>query len=125
MKTKDFSGIRKNGQIPDWRDMAIPDDIKDLLSDFEDSINSMLNELEKCTLSYESGNKGAENTNSIKRILHKIKGEASMMGLEEITELTHQTEFAFEEVAENQRPDMLLKYKDWVTRATEMMLQKI
>ncbi|HBG26648.1 MAG TPA: hypothetical protein DDX75_06090 [Phycisphaerales bacterium] len=125
MSKKDFSGIRTNKELPDWHNVTIPEDIKDMLDDYTESLNSMLDELEKNTLSYESGNRGKENTDSIKRVLHKIKGEASMVGIEEITELTHQTEFAFEELNENQRPDMLLKYKDWVCKAIDTMAQQV
>lgn len=117
MKTKDFSGIRNNSSLPDPRDVNIHRDNKDLLNDYVESTNSMLDELEQAALAYEAGNNSEENTAAIRRILHKIKGESSIMGINEISELCHQAEYAFEELDENQRPDMLLRFKDWTCTA--------
>jgi chemotaxis protein histidine kinase CheA len=125
MSKRDFTGIKTNGELPNPCEISLPDDIKDFLSDYDDSLNTMLNELEKATLLYESGNTGKENTDTIKRLLHKIKGESSMVGIEDITELTHQAEFAFEELKEEQRAEMLFKYKDWLCSALSCMAEKV
>ena len=117
MESKDFSGIRNNGSLPDPRDVNIPRDSEDLLNDYVESTNSMLDELERAAMAYEAGNNSEENTAAIRRILHKIKGESSIMGINEISELCHQAEYAFEELDENQRPDMLLRFKDWTCTA--------
>ena len=117
MKSKDFTGIRSNSTLPDPQDVKIPDDSKDLLDDYVESANSMLDELEQAALAYEAGNNSEENAASIRRILHKIKGESSIMGINEISELCHQAEYAFEELDEDQRPDMLLRFKDWTCTA--------
>ena len=117
MNNKDFSGIRNNGPLPDPNKIEIPDDIGDILDDYIESTSSMLDELEQATLAYETGNNRQENAATIKRILHKIKGESAMVGIEQMSELCHQTESALEELAENERPDMLLKFKDWVCAA--------
>jgi len=117
MKSKDFSGIRNNGPLPETNEIEIPDDIGDILDDYIESISSMLDELEQATLAYEAGNNRQENAAIIKRVLHKIKGESAMTGIEQMSELCHQTESAFEELAENERPDMLLRFKDWVCAA--------
>ena len=117
METKDFSGIRNNGQLPDPMGMQVPGDIGDLLDDYIESTTSMLDELEAAALAYESGNEIEENAATIRRILHKIKGESSMVGVDEMAEFCHQAEFAFEELPQNKRPDMLLKFKDWTAEA--------
>ena len=117
MKTKDFSGIRKNGPLPSPQEVEIPSDIGDLLNDYVESANSMLNELEAATLAYESGDNRAEHAAAVRRILHKIKGESSMVGIDELAEFCHQAEYAFEELSENKRADMLLRFKDWVYAA--------
>ena len=117
MKNKDFSGIRNNDSLPDPQDVNIPNDSKDLLDDYVESTNSMLDELEQAALAYEAGNNSEGNTAAIRRILHKIKGESSMMGIEKIAEISHQTEDAFEEISDNERPDMLLRFKDWTCTA--------
>ena len=59
MKTKDFSGIRNNRQLPNPREVKIPKDIGDLLNDYVESTNSMLNQLEEAALAYETGNLAA------------------------------------------------------------------
>ena len=117
MKTKDFSGIRNNGSLPDPQDVNVPGDTEDLLDDYVESANSMLEDLEKAALAYEAGNNSEENVAAIRRILHKIKGESSIMGITEISEFCHQAEYAFEELDENTKPDMLLRFKDWVDTA--------
>lgn len=121
MKVMDFSGIRNNGSLPDPQDVEIPDDIGDMLNDYIDSTESMLNDLEQATLAYEAGRGREENCAAIKRILHAIKGESSMVGMNQISELCHQAEFAFEEIPESKRPDMLLRLKDWICAALNNM----
>ena len=125
MKTEDFSGIRNNSSLPAPQDVKLPEDSRDLLDDYVESTNSMLDELEQAALAYEAGNNSEENSAAIRRILHKIKGESSMMGINEISELAHQAEYAFEELYENQRPDMLLRFKDWVDAAMYNLASKV
>jgi len=117
MNNKDFSGIRNKGPLPETNEIEIPDDIGDILDDYIESTGSMLDELEQAALAYEAGNNRQGNAATIKRILHKIKGESAMVGIEQMSELCHQAESAFEELAENERPDMLLRFKDWVCAA--------
>jgi len=119
MKTKDFSGIRTNGHLPDPGELHIPEDIADMLEDYADSTFSLLDELESAALAYESGADRDEKAASIRRVLHKIKGESAMMGVDDVSELCHEAESAFEELAENQRTDMLLRLKDWICAAIE------
>jgi two-component system chemotaxis sensor kinase CheA len=119
MKTRDFSGIRTDGTLPSPREMEVPGDIGDLLDDYVESTGSMLEELEEAALAYEAGSDRAGSAASIRRILHKIKGESGMVGIDDMSEFCHQAEDAFEELHENQRPDMLLRFKDWVCAAIQ------
>ena len=121
VKTKDFSGIRDQGLLPDPREVEIPGDIDDLLDDYIESTSSMLEELEAVTLAYESGSYREESASAIRRILHKIKGESSMVSVNDVSELCHQAEYAFEELSDADKPDMLLRFKDWITIAIEHM----
>ncbi len=117
MKTLDFSGIRNNGLLPGPNDVEVPCDIGDLLEDYVESTESMLSELEQAALALDAGQSREENSAAARRILHKIKGESSMVGFEQICEFCHQAEFAFEELPAPGRPDMLLRFKDWVLAA--------
>jgi len=117
MDKNNFSGIRNNSLLPNPNEIEIPDDIGSLLDEYIESSSSMLDELEQATLEYEAGKNRSENAATIKRILHKIKGESGMVGFEDMAEFCHQAESAFEELAEDERPDMLLRFKDWISTA--------
>ncbi|MHC4425105.1 MAG: Hpt domain-containing protein [Planctomycetota bacterium] len=119
MKTKDFSGIRTNSPLPGPEEMEVPGDIGDLLDDYIESASSMLEELEGAALAYEAGNDREGSAATVRRILHKIKGESGMVGIDDVSEFCHQAEYAFEELEENHRPDMLLRFKDWVCAAIQ------
>jgi two-component system chemotaxis sensor kinase CheA len=93
----------------------------DLLTDYIDSTDILLDELEKVALAYESGTNRQENAAMIRRVLHKMKGEASMVGMDDISEFCHQTEDAFEEISENKRVDMILRFKDWIFAAMHVL----
>jgi chemotaxis protein histidine kinase CheA len=121
VNTKDFSGIRTGGTLPNSGDITAPEGLGDLLTDYIESTDSLLNELEKAALTYESGMNRQENAAIIRRVLHKMKGEASMVGMDDISELCHQTEDAFEEISENKRVDMILRFKDWVFTAIHIL----
>jgi HPt (histidine-containing phosphotransfer) domain-containing protein len=121
MMGKDFSGIRNNGPLPNPQDVEVPSDIGDLLDDYIESTESMLSELEQAALAYERGQDREENSATIRRILHKIKGESSIVAMDQISELCHQAEFAFEELPVHKRSDMLLRFKDWTSTALDNM----
>ena len=117
MEKEDFSGIRKKGPLPNPRDINVPEDLDDLIFEYVESSASMLQELEVVTLAYESGNNRQENAAAVRRILHKLKGEAGMVGIDEIYKFCHQAEFAVEELNDEERSDMLLRVKDWLDAA--------
>lgn len=125
MQTKDFSGIKTNGSLPSPEDIDVPGDIADLLDDYIESTSSMLEELEKAAMTYEAsiqqgaGGPDQGSAATIRRILHKIKGESGMVGIDAMSEFCHQAEDAFEELNPRQRPDMLLRFKDWVCAALQ------
>ena len=117
MRKEDFSGIRNKGSLPSPQQLKIPDDFADLIGEYVESSASMLQELEVVTLAYEAGKDREENAASVRRILHKLKGEAGIIGINEIYEFCHQAEFAVEELLDDERSDMLLRVKDWLDAA--------
>jgi len=124
MQTKNFSGIRTNGSLPSPEEIEIPADISELLGDYVESTSSMLEELEEAAMAYEASIQQGETPDqgsaaTIRRILHKIKGESGMVGIDAMSEFCHQAEYAFEELDPRQRPDMLLRFKDWVCTALQ------
>ncbi|MCP4455965.1 MAG: hypothetical protein GY809_31285 [Planctomycetes bacterium] len=121
MNSDDFTGIRNNRPLPDPSAVVVPGDIGDLLDDYLDSTESQLHDLEQAILRFEAGQNLAQDAGEIRRILHKIKGESGMVGLDDVTAFVHEVENAFEAVSEAQCPDMLLRFKDWTTEAMEYM----
>ncbi|HEW78806.1 MAG TPA: response regulator [Phycisphaerales bacterium] len=119
MKLKDFSGIRNNGKLPNPKDVQIPGENSEFLDDFATSTTLMLDELEAAALDCESQSKRKESTAAARRILHSIKGEAGILGIDDIYEFCHQAEFAMEELADDEHTDMLLRVKDWLNAAIQ------
>jgi chemotaxis protein histidine kinase CheA len=125
MVTRDFTGIKNNGSLPAPEEIQVPEDIGDLLMDYIESTAFLLDELETAALAYESAGDRQETAAVIRRILHKIKGESSMVGIEDMSQLCHHAEDGFEEMSENKRVDMLLRFKDWVFAAMQKLAQRI
>ena len=121
MNSDDFRGIRNDRQLPDPGDVVVPSDIGDFLDDYVESTESQLHELEQAVLRFEAGHNLDQDAAEIRRILHKIKGESGMVGLDDIAALVHEVENAFEELSEDRRPDMLFRFKDWTITAMEHM----
>jgi chemotaxis protein histidine kinase CheA len=121
MNSNDFRGIRNDRQLPDPADVVVPSDISDLLDDYVESTESQLHELEQAVLRFEAGHNLDQDAAEIRRILHKIKGESGMVGLDDIAALVHEVENAFDELSEDSRPDMLFRFKDWTITAMEHM----
>ena len=117
MNNREFSGIKNNSSLPSPEEIQAPADIGDLLVDYIDSTISLLDELEKAALEYEAGSNRQETAAVIRRVLHKIKGESAMVGIEDMNQLCHHTEDGFEELSEKKRADMLLRFKDWASAA--------
>jgi chemotaxis protein histidine kinase CheA len=121
MNSEDFMGIRNDRPLPDPSTVVVPNDIGDLLEDYLESTESELHDLEQAILRFEAGQDLGQDAAEIRRILHKIKGESGMVGVEDIAAFVHEVENAFEILSEDQCPDMLLRFKDWTTTAMESM----
>jgi len=114
---KNYKGILSGGQLPNPQDIVIPEDIGDFLEDWVESTESQLDELEQAVLNFENGQNRDQDAAEIRRILHKIKGESGMVGLDDVANLVHEVENAFEELNPNECPDMLFRFKDWTIAA--------
>ena len=122
MSTKDFSGIRLDGPLPDPKAVALPDDFADFLDDYIDSTESQLEELEQAILRFETAQTREQDAAEIRRILHKIKGESGMVGLDDMASFVHEVESAFDLLAEDRAADMLFRFTDWTTAALTAMI---
>jgi len=124
MGNGDFSGIKNKGPLPDPQQIKVPTDLYDLLNEYVDSAASMLQELEAAALAYEAGKNREENAAAVRRVLHKLKGESGIVGVDEIYEFCHQAEFAMEELSDDERSEMLLRVKDWLDAAFQHLTGK-
>lgn len=122
MSTKDFSGIRQDGPLPDPAGVTLPEDFSDFLDDYIESTESQLHELEQAILRFETAQTREQDAAEIRRILHKIKGESGMVGLDDMSTLVHEVESAFELIAEDRAADMLFRFTDWTTAALTAMI---
>jgi len=70
------------------------------------------------TFGYNAGQNVEDNTATIKRILHSIKGEAGIIGINDIHEICYTTESVLAELTDNSAiTDIVLKVKDWIQDA--------
>lgn len=84
--------------------------------DFLARQGGVLEELEASIMGLEKEPDG-EDFALIKRILHTIKGEAGLLGLDDVGTLCHKTEDCLSEGNPAQMIDALLAVKDWLDRA--------
>lgn len=103
----------EGGPWPAIDTLDVPQDVYDLLDEFVDSTSSQLEELEETALAYEQ-EQAEEQAATIRRVLHKIKGEAGIVGFSLLEAFFHEAENAFEQLPIEARSEMLLRLKDWV-----------
>ena len=110
-----FDVILTGGSLPDPCKVNTDGMVKELWPEYLDSTESFLSYLEESAMAIESGKSIDENVASIRRILHTLKGEAGIIGMNDIYELCHSAESAFEEFADkSESVDMILHVKDWI-----------
>jgi len=101
-----------------------------LLNAFIEQQTAVLPEIEKAILQYEKVQK-LENLSGLKRIIHTMKGEAGVCGINDISTLCHKledyidTEQESETSPENISPDILLEVKDWLAQFLDALSQKM
>jgi chemotaxis protein histidine kinase CheA len=114
MRSNEPSVVKPGLRLPDPGTVRLPQEEPDLMTEYVESATSLLEDLEDASLAYEQGRDRPEMAATIRRILHKLKGEAGMVGAQPIERAFHEAENAFEQITEVQRPEMLLRLKDWV-----------
>ncbi|MCH7917709.1 MAG: Hpt domain-containing protein [Planctomycetes bacterium] len=122
MSDTDFSGILQEGPLPDPGAVALPEDFSDFLDDYIESTESQLDELEQAILRFETAQTREQDAAEIRRILHKIKGESGMVGLDDMATFVHEVESAFDQLSDDRAADMLFRFKDWTTAAMAAMI---
>lgn len=100
-------------KLPEWVD-------ENVFRDFLSSQPYVLEELEGLALRLEEEEAGADVQGGIKRLLHTLKGEAGVLGLDDLEHVCH----CFEDYIEDNgldggQIDLVLKVKDWISKALE------
>ena len=115
MKTKKFIKNCLNGKLPDPKSASIIDLSVDIWDTYRDTVGSLLTELEAAAMALENGQNVDEDAALIRRLLHSIKGDSGMAGLNDVHDICHQAESAFEEISDiSVSSEMVLKVKDWI-----------
>ncbi|MBU8920394.1 MAG: chemotaxis protein CheA [Bacteroidales bacterium] len=100
--------------LPDWVDDS-------MMAEFVDTQRTQLDDIEEMLLDMDG-----EDEDSKKRLLgplHTMKGEAGVVGLDGLSRLYHLLEDVVEAETDHERLlDILLKSKDWISRAFESYL---
>jgi two-component system chemotaxis sensor kinase CheA len=90
---------------------AIVDDV--ILAEFLGRQEGVLEELEVLILGFERIKSGEQPT-EFKRLIHTLKGEASLLGLDQVERLCHAVEDELDRRPLNQLVDPLLELRDWL-----------
>jgi two-component system chemotaxis sensor kinase CheA len=93
---------------------------EDILKAFVDQQLSVLPEIEAGILAVEKGGDG-EALAALRRIIHTMKGEAGVVGMNEIQRVCHAMEDCLDSRRGGSSTDTLLKVKDWLDEAVACM----
>ncbi|MCK5269131.1 MAG: Hpt domain-containing protein [Sedimentisphaerales bacterium] len=105
--------------------ISLPDNVdEEIFREFLSSQPHVLENLESAILAAEK-DPSAGNYNTIKGILHNLKGESSLMGLQEFAAVCHETESLLEDSETNESStfpaEKLLAAKDWLAKAVAQL----
>jgi len=85
---------------------------QEILEEYLAHQETVISEMEELVLSFEQ-RADARILTALKRLLHTVKGEAGVIGLNRIEKVCHQVEDYIQEAEMNLIPDLLLEFKDW------------
>jgi two-component system chemotaxis sensor kinase CheA len=95
----------------------LPDNVDEaIFREFLSSQPDVLANLEAAVLTAEQ-DPTEENRNAIKGILHNLKGETGLMGLQEVSGFCHETESMLIEAGDDFPAEKLFAAKDWLQKA--------
>ncbi len=89
-----------------------------IFCEFINQQGEVLEEMEELVLELEKGD-NEEKFGCLKRLLHTLKGESALLGLNDIEHICHSTEDILTSKAPAEAVDILLNVKDWLGRAVE------
>jgi two-component system chemotaxis response regulator CheY len=111
--SQESSSVMCNISLPDPKTIQAGNLEEEFWSDYAGSVNASLEKLEAAAMNLETGDDQQGDT--IKRLLHSIKGESGMIGLNDVQQVVHDAETAFDDMGPStEAADMVLTVKDWV-----------
>ena len=114
----DFSGVRINGPLPGPESIDVRQMVEELWPAYVETVMPHLTDLEAAAMALEAGHNAEAQCASIRRLLHSVKGDSGMAGLNDIYRLCHEAESAFAELSDQaDKADMVLRVKDWIEAA--------
>lgn len=117
-------GAEKSASKPtdsECPNISLPDNVDEaIFGEFLSSQPDVLANLEAAILAAEK-DPSQENRNAITGILHNLKGEAGLMGLQEISGFCHETESMLIEAGSDFPAEKLFAAKDWLSKAIEQL----
>ncbi len=102
--------------------IQLPDNVdEDIFREFLANIPHEIDSLESAILAGEK-NPSVENANTIKGLLHNMKGESALMGLNEFAAVCHEAESLIIETPNTFPGEKLLEHKDWMQNAVNRLI---
>lgn len=106
---------------PADRNIAAPAAVdEEIMTEFLSKQRSVLQEIDELLIGLEKSGE-QQNTAPLKSILHTLKGEAAMLGLEEVERVCHKTEDYLESADPLPDVQILFEVKDWLAQAFDSL----
>lgn len=124
MAETENAAVIDNISFPDPSQIDIDGLESEFWSDYMSSTIINLEKLEAAAMALEDGDEAQ--ADAIKRLLHSIKGESGMIGLNEVQQVVHDAETAYAEMGPTPgAADMVLTVKDWAETVVRGIARKV
>jgi len=101
---------------PQTQSSSLPDNVEEeIFAEFLSKQESALQELEAILIEVEKSD-SEEEWRNLKAILHTMKGESAMVGLDNVEKRCHSAEDLIEQGEPSEQIDELFELKDWLTK---------